>query len=312
LKDIFDRRFIENLANSDNTEFAVKMQENVVSVLSLAIENLSSKIPFITLENVIIQPVNEVFNGTVTPMSDYVYFLGINSPQLELNCTTYNPFFKKFKEKLIEAWRDTKKKKKKKKNRDDEGKKYSEFEPEKYNMDSLRHDLQIALAENLSVTSIVYDINDRIIIQGKDDFGSISEIQIIPVIYSGEKFKYFINKRKGFLEINIEERLLNFNIKYESAGDNFYKILKIFNNIFRSISKQSINQVFVESLLYNIPDELYSEKEIYNVFKNIVNYLSMKNISDFVSIENKEEKIINSPLTKNSISIFYKFLRRLN
>ena len=314
MKEIFNKSFIESVASSDNTEFAAQMQEKILGLLSIAVEDLSSKVPFITTENVIVQPVNELFNGCVTPMSDYVYFLGINSPQMEFNCLHYRASFKKFKEKFIKAWYDSKKRKSKRRKRKEaeEMMTYSEFEPEKYNFDDLRHDLQIAFVENLSNTSIVYNMNDRLVIQGKDDFGSLSEIQIIPVIFSDDKYKYFISKRKGFLEIDMEERLLNFNMKYEIVGDNLLKVLKVFNNIFRTISKQSINQIFVESLLFNVPNELFEGENIYIVFRNIANYLNMTDFSKFVSIENKNEPIYKNKLTANSVGLFYKFIKKIN
>lgn len=314
MKEVFDAKYIENIVSNDNIEFTEKLQEKVANLLSVAIEELSQRVPFISLENAILQPFNETFNGAFTPMSKYVYLLGINSPQLESNSLNRSFSFKKFRDRFIKAWYDSKRKKSKrrKKKEEEESHKYNEFDPTRYNLDNLRRDLQLAVAQNLSVTSIVYNSSDRLIIQGKDDFSSIAQIEIIPVIYDGEIFKYFISKRKGFMPVNIEERLLNFNIKNEMVGENFYKVLKIFNNLFKTITKESVNQIFVESLLYNIPNDLFVGDNIYNVVVNIINYLSMTDVSNFVSIENKKEKIFKTKLTGNSAAMFNRFMKNIN
>lgn len=313
MKETFDAKFIENIVNSDNSEFTESMQGKILNLLAVSINELSSKVPFITLDNTILQPLNETFNGAFTPMSKYIYFLGINSPQMEMNNLSRHFSFKKFWKKFVQAWHDSKKRKSKRRRRKEEAEshKYEEFEPEKYDFEAFRHDLQLAIAQNLSETSIVYNTSDRLIIQGKDDFGSIAQIEIIPVIFDGDIYKYFISKRKGYLKVNINERFANYNEKYKRVGENFFLVLKIFNNLFKNLTKESVNQIFVESLLYNIPDELYKGKDIYSVFKNIVNYLNMTDVSDFVSIENKSEKLFKSKVTSNSAIIYAKFIRNI-
>lgn len=316
MKKIFDRKYIESIAKENDSLFSDKLNEVLLNVVSLAIEDLSKKIPFVTLDNCIIQPVNETFSGALTPMSKYMYLLGIGSPQLEANCVNYNGSFKKFKKRLAQAWRDSRRKSKRKMKKEAlkkslEGPKYEEFEPERYNIDSFKHDLQTAIVQHLSQTSLVYNTSDRLIIQGKDDFGSISQIEIIPVIYDGEVFKYFISKRKGFMKINMSERLLNFNIKYEAVGDNFLKELKIFNTLFKNVTKEIPSQFFLESLLYNVPDQMYQGKDLYQITVNIINYLNMANIEDFITTEDKSLKLFKSPLTRNSGMIFGKFMRNI-
>ncbi len=316
MKKLFDRKYIENILKENDTLFSEKLNESLVNVVSLAIEDLSTKIPFVTLENCIIQPVNETFSGALTPMSKYMYLLGIGSPQLEANCVNYSRSFQKFRKKLVQAWNDSRRKSKRKMKKEAlkkslEGPKFEEFEPERYNIESFKHDLQTALAQHLSETSIVYNTSDRLIIQGKDDFGSISQIELIPVIYDGEVFKYFISKRKGFMKINMKQRLLNFNIKFESVGENFLKELKIFNTLFKNITKEIPSQFFLESLLYNVPDQIYQGNDLYQITVNIINYLNMANMEDFVTTEDKSLKLFKSPLTKNSIILFSKFIKNI-
>ena len=310
---VLDEKFIKGIAESDSTEFNEGVQEKVYNLIELSIEGLSAIVPFVSVDNVALQPINETFNGAFTPMSKFIYFLGINSPQMEMNCLNKGVNFKKLKQNFIQAWHDTKRRKSKrrKKKEEEERHKYTEFEPEKYDLDSFRKDLQLEMVKNLSTSTIIYNSYDRIIIQGKEDFGSVSQIEIVPVIYDGETYKYFLSKKKGFLSINMNERLLNFNMKYEMAGENFFVMLKIFNNLYRNFTKESVNQIFLESLLYNIPNELYKANDIYVVFKNIINFLNMTNVADFVSIENKSEKIFKSKKTGNSAALFVKFMKKI-
>ena len=316
MKKNFDKRYIDSILLENEKTFSENLTHTLYNVLALAIDELSTKVPFITHDNVIIQPINEVFNGAITPMSKYVFYMGIMSPQLEYNCLNYKDGFKKFRKRLAKAWQDSKRKTKRRKKREELKKsfqniEFEEFEPEKYNLDSFKRDLQTAIALNLSNTSLIYNASDRIIIQGKEDFGSISQIEIIPVIYDGTYFKYFINRRKGFINIDMNERLINFNIKYEIVGDNFIKMIKIFNHLFKNITREIPSQFFIESLLYNVPDNLYTGNDLFQITTNIINYLQMTPIEDFVAIHDKTKKLFKADLTRDSVMAYNKFIKNI-
>ena len=70
----------------------------------------------------------------------------------------------------------------------------------------------------------------------------------------------------------------------------------------------------MESVLYNIPNEIYFEEtDSYSLFIKILNFLlaTADNLQNFVSICD-EEKIINDEyLCKNEIITFEKFLIKL-
>ena len=108
------RSLIESIAQSDYSEFAENTETKVNALVSLAVEDMQASIPFVSIQKCILQPVNETFNGAITAESEYIYFLGFNSPQIEINCLQYNDWWKKFKEQLVFAWNSSKKKKKKK------------------------------------------------------------------------------------------------------------------------------------------------------------------------------------------------------
>ena len=51
------------------------------------------------------------------------------------------------------------------------------------------------------------------------------------------------------------------------------------------------NAMFMESVLYNVPDKLYDEQNIYDVFIKIVNYLNLKSINNFKSVNDLKLKL---------------------
>lgn len=312
------RQLIESIAVADNTQFAEELEGKVSNLVSLAVEDLSHSIPFVSLENCILQPVTENFNGALTPESDYVYFLGFASPQIELNCLQYNDSWKKFKERVVYAWNNSKKpkkRKKRKKNQEEVPLPASyEYTTEKYNLDSLKSDLQLAFVKNLTQTSIVYNNEISLRVIGRDEFGPKTQITIYPCLLEGDNFKFLISRKKGFYSVNFTKRAELINEKIERVGYEYITMIKIFNSLFRSTNRfgSTPNQIFIESLLYNVPDELFSGDDIYDAFIKIVNYLNLTNVGNFVSIANPNLKINEDRLTKLNQVSFLKFLNSLD
>lgn len=312
------RQLIESIAVADNTQFAEELEGKVSNLVSLAVEDLSHSIPFVSLENCILQPVTENFNGALTPESDYVYFLGFASPQIELNCLQYNDSWKKFKERVVYAWNNSKKpkkRKKRKKNQEEVPLPASyEYTTEKYNLDSLKSDLQLAFVKNLTQTSIVYNNEISLRVIGRDEFGPKTQITIYPCLLEGDNFKFLISRKKGFYSVNFTKRAELINEKIERVGYEYITMIKIFNSLFRSTNRfgSTPNQIFIESLLYNVPDELFAGDDIYDAFIKIVNYLNLTNVGNFVSIANPNLKINEDRLTKLNQVSFLKFLNSLD
>ena len=100
------KQLIEMIASKDNSEFVKNIHEKVNDVLSLSIESLSKKVSYISLDNVIMQPINEIFNNAFVDGSCYTYLLGIENAQLELNTIKKEGKWKSFKKKLAEAWKN--------------------------------------------------------------------------------------------------------------------------------------------------------------------------------------------------------------
>ncbi len=312
------RSLIESIAKTENAEFAETTENKVATLASLAVEDMSQSIPFVSTSNCILQPVNETFNGAITPDSEFIYFLGFVSPQIELNCMQYNDTWKKFKERLIYAWNASKKKKKKrgrkkKAETEDNVLAYQFDSAEKYNLDALKADLQKAFAKNMTVTSIVYNQDRCLRVIGRDEFGPKTQIFIYPCIVEGDNYKFFINRKKGFYSISFVKRAELINEKIAAVGENYISMIKILNTLFRSSKSASLpNQIFIESLLYNTPDELFTGKDIYDVFLKVVNFLNLTDVSEFKSILNPELKLGEDKATKSNQYAFMRFLSSLN
>jgi len=313
MKAQISKSLIESIIRNQNTQYIESTNEKVNSLLSYCVDELSKKTAFINLDNVILQPMNELITGAFTDNSSFVYFLGIDNAQLEINTLSATQFWKKFKERVIFAWQNRnskKKKKKKKKDKVEDKKKTTDFNPEKYNLYTLCEDLQNTLASNLCVTSIVYRENNRLRIVGKDDFGSSVQIIIYPVFTDGEIYKYFVDRKKGFIKINNDMRVTALESKVNSVGESFIDIIKVFNVLYYNANRVLPNQIFIESLLCNCPNELFSDN-VYESFIKVLNYLAMADVKNFKSIVNPDKDIFVDQLCGNSAYGYKKMINKL-
>lgn len=315
---IIDRKLIESIAKNDNTEFFERVNNGVNNVLSNAINDMSQQIAYISLNNVVLQPVNEILTGGFTDNSKFVYFLGIDNAQLELNTLKSTTFWKDLKERIVWAWQNRSERKrrralKKKKKQELEGNDSMsyDFDPSHYNIYSIVEDLQTATAKFLTESSIVFLEGDHIKIVGKDDFGPNTQILIYPVIYNGDVYKYYAGRKKGYINIDIDSRIDLIDEKVEKAGKNFISLIKIFNVLYFFANKAMPNQVFIESVLYSCPNELFAGNDIYKVFVKIINYLTMTPLKDIRSLLNMDKTIFKDELTMQSAYGFERFMNQL-
>ena len=309
------RKLIESIAEENVGEFAESIEEKVKMICSTAINELSLSVSYVNIDKTLLQPVNENFNGSLSAESEYIYFLAIESPQIEINCLQYNDWWKKLKERIVFAWNASKKKKKrKKKGKQEETENPYNFQAEKYNLDKFTDDLQIAISHCLTEMSIVYRQERSLKIIGIDDFGPNTKIIIYPVLLEDDEYKIFISKRKGFYKINFENREKFVSDKFERVGNNFVKMIKILNALIRNSTRAYVrpNQIYVESLLYNTPDELFEGENIYDVFLKVINYLNISNTSQFRSILNPDKKLSEDKATRFAIAHFSRVLSNMN
>ena len=318
---LINKELITNVANLENRKFIKQTNKIVNNLVGLTIKHLQDKLSFISLENVILQPSNELLTGAIVDSSDFTYILGVNSPQLEMNTLKGKSFWENFKERLKYAWqnrksifnrRNRKKRRKKKKNNDLEIDK-SNNKPvvlEKYKIYNLLDDIQNSIVLFLSETSLTYLYDNRIEIIGKDDFGANTRIKIYPMIFDGKNYKYYIDKKQGFLKIDIENRIDKIQEKINNVGNNFIKILKILNYLFYNTNNYNCNQIFLESVMYSVPDMMFQGDDIYNVFVKIINYLSIKTLN-VNSINNPKLTIYKDIACQNSVIGFRKMINSI-
>lgn len=308
---------INNIASQENKKYIRNVNNLINQILGASVQDLSKKISFVTAKNVILQPVNELISGGFVDTSNFVYFLGIQNSQLELNTVKKLPFWQNFKEKIKIAWQNRKviykrkKKHRKKEKPSDKVQKKEEIDLSKYTLYNLADDLQNTIINYLTETSMVYLNGNILQIIGKDDFGSNTKIYIYIVSYDGSNYKYYAGRKKGFIEININSRLNRLSEKIDKVGENFIKILKIFNTLYCNTNGFACNQIFLESILYSIPDELYLGKDIYKVFIKIVNHLIIKSFKDIRSINNYDQTIFKDEVCGNSMLGFNKMMNRI-
>ena len=69
------------------------------------------------------------------------------------------------------------------------------------------------------------------------------------------------------------------------------------------------NQIFIESVLYSVPNELFVGNDIYKVFLKIINYIAVRNTNTIQSI-NDATKNINNDITCGNCAFY--FSRMLN
>lgn len=311
------KQLIEMIANKDNSEFVKNINEKVNQLLALSIENLAKKVSYISLDNVVLQPINETFNNAFVDGSYYAYLLGIENAQLQLNTIRKEGFWKGFKKKFVYFWKNRKlfKKKKKhrrkKKNEKVENLDIKNIDKTKYTIYDLTEDLQQSLSYFLSESSMIYANKNALQIVGKDDFGPNVKILIYVVSLESQVYKHFLSHKKGFLDINLPNRLNFLGEKQQGAGENFVKMMKVLNALYFNVNGNVPNQVFLESILCSCPDELFQGNDIFKVYLKIINFLSIKTIRRIKSINDTTKTIHEDIVCGNCGISFNKMLSEL-
>lgn len=306
------RELVLSIVNQENSKFVKDTTKKINQILTLALKKLSSKVSYVTLDNIILQPINELMNGSVVDNSAFVYFLGVNNAQLELNTIKKIKLWEVFKEQLKNVWINRKlyRKKKKKRNKelDEKAKNNFNFDPSKYSIYNLTADLQDSLIEFLSESSIVYLKENMLQIVGKDDFGTNTSITIYVVNCNEEIYKFYAGKKKGFIEFNIKQRYNILEEKINKVGDNFINVLKVFNTLYYNVNGTMPNQVLLESILCFCPENLFYGNDIYAVFLKLINYISIKTIRNVKSNNNINKTVFQDETCNNSAIGFNKML----
>ncbi len=310
MKNQLNKRLIEDLNESSNKEFIEKINEQVFSLVSATMEDLSKKSPFIRTEKCVLQAVNEAYLGTITQLSEFAYFLGIENPQIEMNTKEIKNYLKFLWREFKANFRLGKKKYKKQKQT-------KSVQPiSKYKLSDAISDFVQIISEYLSETSIVYQYFNHVEIIGKDDFGTGVRIKIYFCCYESHtgEFKLYQERKNKFLTISFRSRFQNLNEKIENCGTMFVDMVKIFNAIYSKTFNKIPNQILLESLIFNCPNSLFEQGNLYNTFVNVSNYIRTANPNTFVSICDPNKTIFQEELIfkANQQIEFSKIINMLN
>lgn len=256
---------------------------------------------------------NEAFTGQEHFATTLDLFIVFNAVQIEVN---YNNKPKnKLKKHLKDFWRLFKNNfiifgsKKKKKARQQKELERQVVSLKDYDVETLYYDLTMNLTKVLFNKSAIKIFDNKITVVGEDEFGV--EINIYPVFYvSDETFKLYNISSQKHLLINFHERFNNITVKNLSTKDKFSEQIRIFNNLYWNFVKQNPNQIFIESLLFSCPNELYVDNKI-DCTLNLVNYLKNTSLQKLVSICNENIKLFDEPLNKTSLEKAIKFISSL-
>ncbi len=314
------KELIDKIADQQNDKYLKSTHNLICKIMGETLKDLSSKTSFVSMDNVVFQPANELVSGAFIDGSVFTYLLGVQNVQLEINTSRSASFWKNLKDRLTFAWENRKtfiRKKKHKKIKKDKNKELGineekfKIDPLKYTINDLAEDAQKTIINYLSETSLVYLNKNLLQIIGKDDFGSNTQIFIYVVNYDGVYFKQFAGKKKGFINIDIDSRIDSLTKKIDEVGDNFIKILKIFNSLYFNTNGNMCNQVFLESILCSCPGDLFEGDEIYKVFLKLINHISIISLKTIKSINNPNLTIFKDEVCGNCILNFNKMLSRV-
>ncbi len=296
MKNLLNREIIEGLNESSNCLFAENVTNTVFSLVSEAVERISVKSPFVQLEKCNIVPVNEIYIGAFSQLSEYDYFLGVENTQIEFNSKVKKNWWKYIWKEFRASWRIGRKKKYKKKKNQDVVK--TPITIEKYKLSDLRRDLMYRLAEQITETSMVYEFPYHVSMIGSDDFGTGVKINIYVAIYDSatDTYKLYKESKNKFIEVKFGKRFDKLEQKYRDCGEMFISMVRIFNALFSKVYDKIPNQILLESLLVNCPNSLYDQADVYKTFVNVSNYIRIKNPKTFTSICDESKSMFDDPL----------------
>lgn len=302
MRNQLNRELIEELNDSNNPEFLDHVNDKIYDLISCVISDISLKSPFIKPDKCVLMPVNELFTGATSQLSEYTYFLGVENPQIEFNSKRKSNFWKNLWREFKASWRLGKKKYKKAKMT------VSTDPVDKYNIVDFKHDVVSVIADYLSQSSMVYEYNSHLSIVGIDDFGTNVRINIFVCCYDSHKniFKLYSQRKNKYFVVDFGSRFTNISYKLKTCGQIYVDMIKLMNIIYSKNYNKIPNQILVESLLFGCPNLLFDADDVYKTFVNVSNYIRLAPPQSFISICDGKKTIFEDELiTKNNSQLDY-------
>lgn len=256
---------------------------------------------------------NETFSGTEYYASSIDLFVVFTAVQIELNYS--NKVTKNIKNNLKYFWKEFKNRfnifsSKKKQNE----KIFRETEKrvlslKDYDVELLFNDLFVNLTKLLYNQTTIRINGNKLTVVGQEEFGI--DINIYPVFATenGLYKMYNIHSRKNII-VDFRERFDNIQIKNIKTDDQFTTQVRIFNNLYWNILKKKPNQIFIESLIFSCPDNLFT-KNVVNTTVNLINYIKNSAMQNMPSICDENTKLFQEKLNTTNLDTAIKFIKNI-
>lgn len=281
----------------------------MMASLEEAMKNIMLRNSFIKSYDLVVA--NEAFSGADISESSIDFFLILDSLQMELN---YN---EKQKNKLINTikafWSDFRKNYKLIRRRKNSKKLIEKTEKKlliikDYDITNFYQDLFIQLVKLFPESTTISINKNKVTIEDKEEIGV--DVNIYPVFSHDEGlYLYNIHRNKKTL-INFRNRFANLDEKYWDTKQMSRVQIRILNKIFYNIFKYVPNQIFIESLVYNVPINLFTYN-IYETSLNIINYLRNSTMQNFKSICDENISLFKEPLNTERYETALKFVNNI-
>lgn len=301
------KNIIEQFAHDVNQTAFENTIDIVVQRISLGMENLLAKNAFITGYQ--IEIANEVLTGGETPYSNVELFLEIDAPlieqnQVKMHGNKYKNWLRQFWKEFRQNFKIFSKKKKSKKAMENAEKKLDQTK--EYNISHLFKDIQIQIAKTHYKTASIQIYPNKILISDKTEYSS--NIYVYPVFVHDKIIKQYNTQNSKVNIIDYKNRFDNIDDMNVLTYDMYTTLVRVLNTIFYSIFDRLPNQIFIESILYNVPVEFYTD-DIYETTINVFNYLKNCSLNDLVSVCDDGTKLFKDKLNSETLDILLKLIR---
>lgn len=308
---VFDEGTIESFATKVDSEII----ENALNSLNVIIDNAVSDIKkgnaFIVGNSEII-PINEFCSGAVSPNSTLDVLLVLTSSQIEFNTVKFNKNkLKNFWNKVKYAWKhrkDDSRRSRKRRRKKTEKIEITFKDKSKYDINQFNQDLLNSIVNYISDTTICSVENGVVIITGE----SLSfKTRIFPVINKFGSYNYFKVSKNKFINLDFKNRFKIIDDMIEQYGEKYLSLIRIFNALYFNIYGTSPNQIFIESLIFNLPQEAFLKNTNYETFVFAINYFLNSNLNSLKSCVDLSKKIYEENLIGMSLANIVDFFNNI-
>lgn len=305
---VFNEGTIESFATNVDNEIIDDALKKLYLIIDNAVSDLKKGNAYLT-GNCEIIPINEFCSGAVSPNSMLDVLLVLTSSQIEFNTIRYDRNrLKKFWNKVKYAWQHRKDNEKRNKKKEKIKLSLNISDKNKYDIHQFEKDLLNSLVNYLSKTTICSIENGIIKINGDS---LPFKTRIFPVINKFGSYNFFSENKNKFINWDFKNRFKNIEQMYSKFGEKYLALLRIFNTIYFNIYGFSPNQMFVESLILNLPDEAFDKNTNYEAFVFAINYFLNINLNSLISCTDNNKKIFEDEMCGISLNKIIEFINSI-